>query len=77
MSLLDFEYLEKLEEYMDSGDMAFEFENGDEEKRYEILEFLQKLMDVSDKADEVATRLIFKDSYLEQMAGVPTENDQK
>lgn len=77
MSLLDFEYMKKLEEYMDSGDMAFEFENGEEEKRYEILEFLQKLMDVADKADEVATKLIFKESYLEQLTGVSSENDQK
>jgi hypothetical protein len=77
MSLLDFEYLEKLEKYMESGDMAFEFENGEEEKRYEILEFLQKFMDVADKADEIATKLIFKESYLEQLAGVPGENDQK
>lgn len=77
MSLLDIEYLNKLEHFMDSGDMAFEFEYGEEEKRYEILEFLQKLMDVADKADELATKLIFKESYMEMLSGVTEENDQK
>ena len=68
--LLDIAYLEKLEEFIKSGDMAFEFEHGDEEKRHHILDFLEKLMDVAELADETATKLIFKDGQLEALAGV-------
>lgn len=70
MAILDMKYLEKLEAYLTSGDLAFDFENADEEKRYAILEFLEKLMDVADEANEQATKLIFKDGYLEALAGV-------
>lgn len=73
MPLLNMTYLEKLEEYITSGDMAFEFENGEEDRRFAILEFLEKLMDVAELADEQATKLIFKDAYAELAAG---ENDQ-
>ena len=69
MPLLDMSYLEKLEEFINSGDMAFEFDNGDEEKRFAILEFLEKFMDVAELADEHATKLIFKESYAELAAG--------
>lgn len=67
--MINNEYLEKLEHYMASGDMKFEFDNGTEEKRYEILEFLEKLMDVAELADEHATKLIFKEGMLDQLAG--------
>ena len=53
--LLDLDFLAKIEEFMDSGDLAFEFENGDEDKRQLILEFLEKFMDVAEKADALAT----------------------
>lgn len=77
MSLLDLQYLYKVQKFMDSGDMAFEFEHGDEQKRFQILEFLETLMDVADKADETATRLIFTDSYVDGAAIQSRENDQK
>lgn len=67
--LLDLTYLEKLERFLTSGDLAFEFEHGEEEKRLAILEYLEKLMDLAEIADEVATKLIFKDGYLEMLAG--------
>ena len=67
--LLDMEYLEKLEKFIQSGDLAFEFEHGDEEKRGQILDFLEKLMDVAELADETATKLIFKDGYMEMLSG--------
>ncbi|UIJ39364.1 hypothetical protein LWC08_07305 [Desulfobaculum bizertense] len=70
MALLDMEYLEKLEAYLTSGDLKFDFENGDEDKKFAILEFLEKLMDVAELADEQATKLIFKDGYLEMLSGV-------
>ena len=66
---LDLTYLEKLEAFFNSGDLAFEFEHGEEEKRLAILEYLEKLMDLADIADELATKLIFKDGYLEMLAG--------
>jgi len=72
--MINTEYLEKLEHYMTSGDMKFEFDNGTEEKRFEILDFLEKLMDVAEIADEHATKLIFKEGFLDQLAG---SNDQK
>ena len=72
--MIDTLYLEKLEHYITSGDMAFEFDNGTEEKRFEILDFLEKLMDVAETADEHATKLIFKNGILNQLAG---NNDQK
>jgi hypothetical protein len=67
--MLNMEYLEKLEKFMTSGDMKFEFDNGTEEKRFEILEFLEKLMDVAELADEQATKLIFKEGLLDQLSG--------
>ena len=74
MPLLNMEYLEKVEKYITSGDMAFEFENGDEDRRYAILDFLEKFMDVAEIADEQATKLIFKEAYAELATG---EKDQK
>ncbi|MDK2956656.1 MAG: hypothetical protein PWQ57_2152 [Desulfovibrionales bacterium] len=68
--LLDLELLNKLEEYIASGDLAFEFEHGDEDKRYLILDFLEKLMDLAELADETATELIFKKGQLEALAGI-------
>ncbi|WP_027720694.1 hypothetical protein [Maridesulfovibrio zosterae] len=72
--MINNEYLEKLEHYMTSGDMKFEFDNGTEEKRFEILDFLERLMDVAEIADEHATKLIFKGGLLDQLSG---NSDQK
>lgn len=72
--MIDMEYLGKIEEFISSGDLKFEFDNGTEDKRYEILDFLEKLMDLGELADENATKLIFKEGMLDQMAGAA---DQK
>jgi len=66
--------LDKLAEYFACGDLEFDFEHGGEERRQMILEFLEKLMDLADQADELATKLIFKGGMLQQMAGI---KDQK
>ena len=58
--MIDMDYLARLEEYFKSGDCQFEFDNGDEDKRFAILDFLERLMEVSEIADELATKLIFK-----------------
>ncbi len=67
--MLDIKYLEKIEAYFSSGDLMFDFENGDEDRRYAILDYLEKLMDLAEQADELATKLIFKDGMLEQLSG--------
>lgn len=72
--MLDLDYLAKIEDSMDSGDMAFEFEHGDEDKRQLILEYLEKFMDLAEKADALATKLIFRDGYMEMLSG---SNPQK
>ena len=61
--MLDIDYLERLEHYFKSGDCKFEFENGEEERRLLILDFLERLMELGEIADEMATKLIFKDAY--------------
>mgnify|MGYP000173939849 CR=1 FL=1 len=58
--MLDMDYLNRLETYFRDGDCQFEFDNGDEERRLAILDFLEKLMDLGEVADELATKLIFK-----------------
>ncbi|WP_022662972.1 hypothetical protein [Paucidesulfovibrio longus] len=63
------EYLEKIENYVQSGDLAFEFDNGEEGQRVEILDFLERIMDLGEACDELATKLIFKESYMEAAKG--------
>lgn len=74
MPLLDHAYLEKLEAYFASGDLEQDFEFAEEEGRMNMLDFLEKLMDLAETADKLATRLIFKDSALSDMFD---ENPQK
>lgn len=57
LSLAD---IHQLEQHMKSGELEKEFRQGPEEKRLEILEMLEGLMNAADIADEVATRLIFR-----------------
>lgn len=61
--MLDIEYLERLEHYFKSGDCKFEFDNGEEDRRFLILDFLERLMELGEIADGMATKLIFKDAY--------------
>ena len=69
LPLIDTAYLEKLRAYMESGDLAFDFDNASEDDKGVILDFLETLMDLSDLADATATRVIFKDAYLEAATG--------
>lgn len=61
--MLDIEYLKRVAHYFESGDCKFEFEHGEEERRLEIIDFLEHLMELGEQADEMATKLIFKDAY--------------
>lgn len=65
--MLDQAYLDKIGEYFASGDLAFDFEHGDEERRQQILAYLEQLMDLADQADELATKLIFKGGMLQAL----------
>lgn len=67
--MLDIDYLKRVETYFASGDCAFEFEHGEEERRLAIIEFLETLMDLGEQADVLATRLIFKDAYATLTSG--------
>lgn len=58
--MLNIEALEKFENALKSGQIDDMFNYGDEKERGELLELLEKLMDVAELADEVATRLIFR-----------------
>ncbi|MGJ3522467.1 hypothetical protein ACR4XJ_05475 [Nitratidesulfovibrio sp. D1] len=71
--MLNMKYLDELEEYLTSERLEDEFEYSPEERRHEILEFLERLMDVADKADAAATRLIFRKSQLGALMGNPPE----
>ncbi len=46
--MLDTSYLEKIEAYIRSGDMEFDFDNGDDERKGIILDYLEKLMDLAE-----------------------------
>lgn len=61
--MLDIDYLKRVAHYFESGDCKFEFEHGEEERRLEIIDFLEHLMELGEMADELATKLIFKDAY--------------
>lgn len=65
--------LEELEEYLASGRLADEFIVAEEDRKHEILEILEKLMDVADLADQTATKLIFPGSYMEMLSGVKAQ----
>ncbi|MHC1789234.1 hypothetical protein [Solidesulfovibrio sp.] len=71
--LIDPTYLTKLRQYFESGDLAFDFENAAEADKGEILDFLEGLMDLAELADATATRLIFKDAYMEAAEGVNSD----
>lgn len=68
--MIDMEYLAKVLHWLTSGDMAEEWEYSPEERRYEILDFLEALMELGEAADKTATEVIFKNSFLGQLAGM-------
>lgn len=70
---LDNEYIDGLIEYMRSGEMGEDFEYSPEERRHEILDFLEKLMELGESADEAATTIIFKNTQLGQVMGEKTQ----
>lgn len=74
MAMLNTRYIAELEEYLKSGDLAEDFKWSVEERRGEILEFLERLMDLGELADETATKIIFK-GQLGALMGMPQEQE--
>ena len=60
--------------YLELCNLAEDFKWSVEERRGEILEFLEKLMDLGELADATATKIIFK-GQLGAMMGIPQEQD--
>ena len=58
--MLTIKELDEFEQALKSGRIEADFEFGNEQQRYDILELLQKLMDVADTADEVASKIIYR-----------------
>ncbi len=58
--MLNKKFLSDLEQYLASGELEQDFTHSSEERRLEMLDFLEKLMDVAELADRTATRIIFK-----------------
>lgn len=66
--MLPMECLREIEEMLSSGRLVEDFQDGCENDRHLILDFLEKLMDLGEAADKTATEVIFKGSYLEMLA---------
>jgi hypothetical protein len=62
--------------YMQSGQMAEDFEYSGENRRFEMLDLLEKFMNVAELADKTATKLIFKNSQLGTFFGENSQNDR-
>lgn len=75
MAMLNRKYIEELEEYLRSGDLEEDFKWSVEERRGEILEFLEKLMDLGELADATATHIIFK-GQLGALMGMPNDAEK-
>lgn len=60
MPALNYQYLTDLEAYLFSGDFTGDFDCSVEERRLEMLNFLEKLMELGELADETATKIIFR-----------------
>ncbi|EFI35006.1 conserved hypothetical protein [Desulfonatronospira thiodismutans ASO3-1] len=74
--MLNEKFLSDLEKYIKSGELEEDFEWSSEERRMEILDYLERLMDLAEAADETATRIIFKNTGLGQMFD-SGKNDEK
>lgn len=60
--MITMEELQEFEDRLQSGQVDDAFKHGTEQERVALLELLEKVMDVADLANEVATRLIFRGS---------------
>lgn len=58
--MINMEYLEKVEAWIRSGDLEADFGFSPDERRFEMLEFLEKLIEIGEMADAAATRILMK-----------------
>lgn len=72
--MLPMDCLREIEELLSNGQLVRDFQDGCENDRFIILEFLEKLMELGEAADAAATEAIFKGAYLELATGT---TDQK
>jgi hypothetical protein len=72
--ILDESYIDQLKEYLESGELGQVFDDSSEERRFEILDFLEKVIELGEVADKTATEVIFKNSQLGSFFG---EKNQK
>jgi len=71
--MLPMDCLREIEEMLTSGRLAEDFQDGCENDRYLILDFLEKLMELGEAADKTATEVIFKGSSLELPAAAKAQ----
>lgn len=67
--MLTIKDLDEFAEKLKSGELEREFDMAGENGRHEILELLEKLMDVADSADIAASRIIYRGLKLPQSPG--------
>ncbi len=73
--MLDFKAVERIKEYLE-GNFKEDFEYSVQDRRYEMLEFLEQVIELGELADEVAGAVIFK-GQLGAMAGIPSDKEKK
>ncbi len=73
--MLNFKALESIKEYLE-GNFKEDFEYSAESRRFEMLEFLDQLMDLGELADKTATEVIFK-GQLANLAGIKVEDKKE
>lgn len=69
--------LEAFERYLRSGEFEDHFTHSLNDRRFEMLELLEKIMELSELSDAVATRIIFKGGPLAHLAGVKAPADSE
>jgi hypothetical protein len=56
--MLNEKFLNEFEEYLTSGQLEEDYGYSAEDRKMEILEYLERFMDLAEEADKVATRLL-------------------
>lgn len=56
--MLNEKMLNEFEEYLTSGQLEEDYGYSAEDRKMEILEFLERFMDIAEQVDKVATRLL-------------------
>jgi len=57
-AMLNEKFLNEFEEYLTSGRLEEDYAYSAEDRKVEILEYLERFMDLAEEADKVATKLL-------------------